>query len=82
MIRYCKFSIRHEEFVARKGSPKLIVSDQGSQLIGVIASKEAPESWDWSRIKKENSNSSWEFVPSGSSMILVSDNERPKDEFK
>ena len=63
------FLSRHEEFIARKGCPKLIVSDQGSQLLAagrVIASKESPESWDWNRVKRENSNSTWEYVPAGS----------------
>ena len=27
------FLLRHEEFVARKGAPREIVSDQGSQLV-------------------------------------------------
>ena len=32
----------------------------------VITGKEAPESWDWNKIKKENSSSTWEYVPCGS----------------
>ena len=63
------FLLRHEEFVARKGDPAEIVSDQGSQLLAagvILAKKESPEHWDWSRIKRENSTSSWVFVPVGS----------------
>ena len=63
------FLIRHEEFVARKGEPKEIVSDQGSQLLAagvVMAKKDFPENWDWARIKRENSTSTWTFVPVGS----------------
>ena len=63
------FLLRHEEFVARKGSPKHIVSDQGSQLLAaglVIVKKESPESWDWDKVKRENSTSTWEYVPAGS----------------
>ena len=48
---------------------KQLVSDQGSQLLAaglVLAKKESPESWDWERVKKENSASTWEFVPAGS----------------
>jgi hypothetical protein len=63
------FLIRHEEFVARKGDPKEIVSDQGSQLLAagvVIAKKNCPENWDWKRIKRENATSTWVFVPVGS----------------
>ena len=47
------FLMRHEEFVARKGNPSLIVSDRGSQLVSaghVLASKKSPEKWDWDRI--------------------------------
>ena len=63
------FLLRHEEFVARKGAPKEIVSDQGSQLKAagiILANKECPESWDWKRVTKENCTSTWVFVPAGS----------------
>ena len=64
------FLLRHEEFVARKGAPKEIVSDQGSQLVAageIIANKkETPDSWDWDRVQKENNTTTWEFVPVGS----------------
>ena len=41
------FLLRHEEFVARKGSPIEIISDQGSQLVaaGDIVNKENPKNW-------------------------------------
>lgn len=63
------FLLRHEEFVARKGAPDKIVSDRGTQLVKaglVIAAKESPENWDWTRVTRENSTTSWEFVPIGS----------------
>ena len=63
------FLIRHEEFIARKGDPKEIVSDQGSQLLAagvVFAKRESPESWDWARIKRENCTSTWVYIPVGS----------------
>ena len=63
------FLLRHEEFIARKGAPAEIVSDQGTQLLAagvVLAKKESPESWDWDRVKRENSTSTWVFVPIGS----------------
>ena len=63
------FLLRHEEFIARKGAPKLIISDRGSQLVSagvIMASKESPENWDWSRVVRENSTTAWEFVPVGS----------------
>ena len=63
------FLVRHEEFVARKGEPKEIVTDQGSQLVAaglVLAKKDSPENWDWSRIKRDNCTSTWIFVPVGS----------------
>ena len=44
------------------------MSDQGSQLLSagqVLAKKESPESWDWEKIKSENSTSVWKFVPVG-----------------
>ena len=63
------FLLRHEEFVARKGEPREIISDQGSQLLSagvILAKKESPEYWDWERIKRENATTSWIFIPVGS----------------
>ena len=69
------FLLRHEEFVARHGAPATIVSDRGTQLVSAgrilaekeaLADKQAPGSWDWSRITRENNASTWHFVPIGS----------------
>ena len=63
------FLLRHEEFVARKGAPKEIVSDQGTQLVAaseIVGKKDTPESWDWSSVEKKNSSTEWRFVPAGS----------------
>ena len=62
------FLVRHEEFVARKGQPRSIVSDRGSNLVKsgiVIAYKNSPVSWNWDEVVKRNSASTWEFVPIG-----------------
>ena len=59
------FLLRHAEFVARMGAPRKIVSDRGVQLVSagiVLAGKESPEKWDWKRVTRDNSTSSWEFV--------------------
>ena len=49
--------LRHEEFVARKGSPIEIISDQGSQLVaaGDIVNKENPKNWKLSDVQEKNS---------------------------
>ena len=69
------FLLRHEEFVARHAAPTTIVSDRGTQLVSAgrilaekaaLADKQAPGSWDWSRITRENNASTWHFVPIGS----------------
>ena len=62
------FLVRHEEFVARKGQPKSIVSDRGTSLVKsgiVIAEKNTPTSWNWEEVVRRNSASNWEFVPVG-----------------
>ena len=64
------FLLRHEEFVARKGAPLEIVSDQGSQLVaasGIISKKEeSPNNWDWRKVADKNSNTRWKLVPAAS----------------
>ena len=49
--------LRHEEFVARKGSPIEIISDQESQLVaaGDIVNKENPKNWKLSDVQEKNS---------------------------
>ena len=69
------FLLKHEEFIARHGAPRNIVSDRGCQLVsaGRVLTREtskmdkiSPESWDWSRITRENATINWKFVPIGS----------------
>ena len=69
------FLLKHEEFIARHGSPRSVVSDRGTQLVSagrVLTRKAAtedsdtPAKWDWARITRENSASNWTFVPIGS----------------
>ena len=66
---------KHEEFIARNGAPKTMVSDRGCQLVSAgrvltrIASKGekvTQETWDWSKITRENALRNWTFVPIGS----------------
>ena len=62
------FLCRHAEFVARKGRPRTIVSDRGTQLVKsgiVLAEKNTPKGWDWVQVVRRNSASNWEFVPIG-----------------
>jgi len=54
------FLCRHEEFIARKGQPRTIVSDRGTQLVKsgiVLADKKTPREWDWSEVTRRNSAS-------------------------
>ena len=69
------FLLKHEEFVANHGAPAKIVSDRGSQLVsaGIVlaekesqADKESPGKWNWQKITRDNSASTWQFVPVGS----------------
>ena len=62
--------MRHEEFVMRKGSPRKIVSDRGSQLVAgsvFVAEKDVPsKTLDWERVQSEfGTQTVWEFVPPG-----------------
>ena len=63
------FLMKHAEFCARKGIPRRIVSDRGSQLVAgskVVASKDMPcNAYDWDYVAKQNTSTVWEFVPAG-----------------
>ena len=63
------FLARHAEFVARKGKPRSVVTDRGTNLVKgaiVLADKEKPSNWNWAEVVSKNSVSDWEFVPIGS----------------
>ena len=63
------FLVKHREFCARKGDPRKIISDRGTQLVAgsiVVAKKDMPaQAYDWDKVTKDNKCSSWEFVPVG-----------------
>ena len=63
------FLSRHAEYVARKGKPRSVVTDRGTNLVKgaiTVAEKEKPSNWNWAEVVKANSVSEWEFVPIGS----------------
>ena len=63
------FLTRHEEFVARKGKPRSIVTDRGTQLVKggiVLSEKEKPSNWNWAEVVSKNSVTDWKFAPIGS----------------
>ena len=63
------FLSKHAEFVARKGRPRSIVTDRGTNLVKgaiTLSDKEKPGNWDWAKVIETNSVSEWEFVPIGS----------------
>jgi hypothetical protein len=63
------FLARHAEYVARKGKPRSVVTDRGTNLVKgaiVLADKEKPSNWNWAEVVSKNSVSDWEFVPIGS----------------
>ena len=63
------FLCKHDEFCSRKGIPRKITSDRGSQLVAgsiTVARKDLPDqAYDWSKVTRENKCSNWEFVPIG-----------------
>ena len=63
------FLARHEEYMARKGKPRSVTTDRGTQLVKggiVLAEKEKPSNWNWAEVVQKNSVSDWVFVPIGS----------------
>ena len=56
--------------MARKGAPREIVSDQGTQLVAagdiIMKKGETPAGWDWNKVQEKNSTTVWKYVPAGS----------------
>ena len=63
------FLCKHDEFTARFGRPKTIVSDKGSQLVRSsvkVEEKDKPSnSFNWSQIVNKDAKTRWIFVPEG-----------------
>ena len=63
------FLLQHDHFTTRKGIPRKIVSDRGTQLVAgsiAVAQKDLPhQAYDWERVTRENQCSTWEFIPIG-----------------
>ena len=53
-----EFLLKHDQFTTRKGIPKKIVSDRGTQLVAgslTVAEKDMPHlALDWKRVTREN----------------------------
>ena len=66
------FLLRWKMFTCIRGSPRLVVSDKGSQLMSAAriidwTKKEDPTQWDWNKIEQMTADKGtrWEFVPAG-----------------
>ena len=66
------FLLRWKMFTCIRGSPRLVVSDKGSQLMSAAriidwTRKEDPTQWDWNKIEQMTADKGtrWEFVPAG-----------------
>ena len=66
------FLLQWENFVAIRGTPMKVVSDQGSQLTSADnyvrwEEKESPKGWEWEKIqaKAARGGTEWVFVPAG-----------------
>ena len=64
--------LQWDHFVALRGTPSKVVSDQGKQLTpssnaAAFTNKENPESWNWKELEEAGAKSGteWEFVPAG-----------------
>ena len=63
------FLLKHQEFCARKGIPREIISDKGSQLVAAsvtIAKKDLPaNALDWTKRTESDKHTKWTLVPVG-----------------
>ena len=63
------FLSKHDEFTARYGQPKTIVSDMGSQLVRSsikVEEKDKPvNSFNWKQVTSKDFRTNWIFVPAG-----------------
>ena len=63
------FLCKHDEFTARVGRPRTIVSDKGSQLMKSsikVEEKDMPvNSFNWKHVISRDSRTKWIFVPAG-----------------
>ena len=63
------FLCKHDEFTARYGQPRTIVSDKGSQLVKSsvkVEEKDMPvNSFNWNQVTSKNFKTKWIFVTAG-----------------
>ena len=63
------FLCKHDEFTARYGQPRTIVSDKGSQLVKSsvkVEEKDMPvNSFNWNQVTSKNFNTKWIFLTAG-----------------